>query len=146
LLTPSTRNYHRREAFYVVVGHVIVIVVFAATLPERYQWQRQFNAAPKKAREAVRNKVSEWFPGRAPCPRASWTCSMQREREERGDRRQHEIGERRIICRRFSTRPILPQFREHGGDIGRQRGFDFHRVAGGGVGEAEPAGVQGLTV
>ena len=66
LLPPSPRNYHRRQAFCVVVVHTIIIVLFTATLREAYERQRQFDAARQKAREAVRERTSQPTYGRAP--------------------------------------------------------------------------------
>lgn len=45
---PSVRHDRRRLAVYVVLGHLVLILGIAASLPRRYESQKDFNA---KARQ-----------------------------------------------------------------------------------------------
>ena len=45
---------HQRLAFYVLLGHAIVMIVFAVGMPDKYRRQQEFNSKVDEMRERAR--------------------------------------------------------------------------------------------
>ena len=50
LRVPTACKQHRRWVFYVLLGHLLVIIAFATGLRDRYHRQKTFNAAAERLR------------------------------------------------------------------------------------------------
>ncbi len=57
LVAPNHQLDRRRLAFYVILGHVALIVAIAPNLPGQYRFQQKFNAAMESSRQPANPKA-----------------------------------------------------------------------------------------